>query len=106
MQNHRFVLLQLLPRNLINCLTERTGVTGSYLLNRALAAAEQHADRSQINAAKLWSARYYFFERWSKTLHKCLAYTSASQTSTAVVVALGDFTEEHYWMCVQIPATC
>eukprot|EP01043_Picozoa_sp_COSAG02_P074378 COSAG02_NODE_14868_length_1228_cov_1.066430_2_plen_223_part_00 len=83
-------------------LTERMGATGSYLLNRALAAAEQHADRSQVNAAKFLSARYYFFERSGKTLHKCLAYTSASQTSTAVVAALGDFTEKHYWMCVQI----
>lgn len=82
-------------------LTERMGATGSYLLNRALAAAEQHADRSQVNAAKFLSARYYFFERSGKTLHKCLAYTSASQTSTAVVAALGDFTETHYWMCVQ-----
>ena len=72
--------------------------TGSYLLNRALAAADQDVDRTQVNVAKLWSARYYFFERWSKTLQKCLTYTSASQTSNAVVIALGTFTEDHYWM--------
>lgn len=89
--------------NLIYCLTERMGAIGSYLLNRALGAAEQRANRSQVSAAKFWSARYYFFDRWGKTLHKCLAYTSASQTSTAVVTALGDFTEDHYWMCVQKP---
>jgi hypothetical protein len=74
--------------------------TGNYLLNRALAATEEDATRTQLKTAQFWSARYYFFERWSKTLHKCLAYTSASQTSTAVVAALGDFTEEHYWMYV------
>jgi ElaB/YqjD/DUF883 family membrane-anchored ribosome-binding protein len=106
--------------------------TGSYLLHRALKAAEEDTDGTpsarQVNAAKLWRARYYFFNRcdnnapfgrlfilktivlprqvrdkrrqrlnkkrfffnrWGATLQKCLAYTSASQTSTAVVNALG-----------------
>lgn len=76
--------------------------TGNYLLHRALAAAEQNTDRGQISVAKLWSARYYFFERWSITLQKCLSYTSASQTSTAVVAALGSFVEDHYWMYIRM----
>lgn len=31
-------------------------------------------------------------------LEKSLAYTSCSQTSTAVINALGKYTDDHYWV--------
>ena len=75
-----------------------------HLLNKALKLAEEEASRPNnresavLSDATLWRMRYEFARRGGGMIQKCLAYTSASQTSTATVNALGSFPTEHYWM--------
>jgi hypothetical protein len=68
-----------------------------YLLKRAVAVAES-PDRHSRGAVVVLRLRYDFARRCGNMLDKCLAYTSASQTSTAVLVALRAFPNEHYWI--------
>jgi hypothetical protein len=76
-----------------------------HLLNKALKLAEDEASRpttrdSSVGRtdATMWRMRYEFTRRGGGMIQKCLAYTSAAQTSTAVVNALGSFPTNHYWM--------
>ena len=72
-----------------------------YLLNHALAAAEkvqgEQRTPQNVGTATMWRVRYEFGHRWGNMLEKSLAYTSCSQTSTAVIVVLGSHTQ-HYWI--------
>ena len=71
----------------------------AYTLNMAIKAAEDQAAGKELTVKeKAWRARYEIVRRGAGMINKCLAYTSASQTSTAILVALEPFPDDHYWM--------